>query len=277
MVLSKGVLIGATASGGSANYGTVFTFDTKTGVEQVLHSFSGADGQTPQYPPTMADDGTLYGTTSIGGKSNDGVVYKLDQHSGVEKVLFNFDGSDGANPNALTIGPDGLLYATSQGGGINFGNLFTLDPKAGKQTVLYTFSENDHGYSPTYGVVLGQGGLIYGTGTVDAFEFNPSTDTMTDLGVYADGLEPSGGLVLGSSGNLYGVAQTPSSAAGRAFRFDIATQQPSILWTFDGLKPHGGYYPFGVVFGKDGNLYGTTEYSKLKGKPAYGTIFSLAP
>lgn len=73
----QGNLYGTTSSGGSANYGTVFELDTN-GKETVLHSFTGGnDGQYP-YAGVVRDVlGNLYGTTTSGGASNLGTVFKL--------------------------------------------------------------------------------------------------------------------------------------------------------------------------------------------------------
>ena len=80
-----GALYGTTFAGGShscntANFrgcGVVFKV-TLSGKEQVLHRFQGAkaDGAGP-FAPLLAFGGMLYGTTSAGGTSNNGVVYEL--------------------------------------------------------------------------------------------------------------------------------------------------------------------------------------------------------
>ena len=68
-------LYGTTNQGGSANYGTVYSI-TGNGVENVLHSFNGADGSKPFAGLVNVDD-TLYGTTYYGGPSDDGTVYSV--------------------------------------------------------------------------------------------------------------------------------------------------------------------------------------------------------
>jgi uncharacterized repeat protein (TIGR03803 family) len=73
-----GSLYGTTNGGGSRpfEWGVVFRMTTK-GVETVLHRFAGgSDGELPQ-AKVIDVKGTLYGTTSSGGRSNDGVVFAL--------------------------------------------------------------------------------------------------------------------------------------------------------------------------------------------------------
>jgi uncharacterized repeat protein (TIGR03803 family) len=65
----KGVLYGTTGQGGSASVGTVFKITT-SGTETVLYSFAGypSNGGTPT--ASLIDlNGTLYGTTNVGGNS----------------------------------------------------------------------------------------------------------------------------------------------------------------------------------------------------------------
>lgn len=78
---SNGTLYGTTSSGGvgcggSGGCGTVFSVTTD-GQETVLHSFTGgSDGANPVAGLTLFH-GTLYGTTSAGGKHNEGTVFAL--------------------------------------------------------------------------------------------------------------------------------------------------------------------------------------------------------
>ncbi len=55
----------------------------------------------------------LYGTTNGGGVGGNGVVYRLNLATGVEKVLYTFTGgSDGCYPNGMTA-YKGILYGTA--------------------------------------------------------------------------------------------------------------------------------------------------------------------
>ena len=78
----NGALYGTTYQGGTANDGTVFrlTPPATSGdawKETVLYHFSGGkDGGEPQAPPLLLH-GMLYGTTSTGGATGHGTVFKL--------------------------------------------------------------------------------------------------------------------------------------------------------------------------------------------------------
>jgi uncharacterized repeat protein (TIGR03803 family) len=72
----KGVLYGATRSGGTTNQGTVFVLTT-SGAESVLHDFTGKpDGAVPQAALRFVD-GHLYGTTTGGGSASEGTVFSV--------------------------------------------------------------------------------------------------------------------------------------------------------------------------------------------------------
>ncbi len=116
---SEGTLYGTTNGGGASGAGVVFKID-KSGNESVLYCFTGgADGGYPLWVVLARDwAGNVYGTTSAGGASNAGVVFKLDT-SGNETVLYSFTGAaDGGNPYVgVVIGQDGDLYGTADSGG----------------------------------------------------------------------------------------------------------------------------------------------------------------
>jgi uncharacterized repeat protein (TIGR03803 family) len=152
--------------------GVVFKLDS-TGKETVLHAFTDrADGGFPIAGLVRDSVGNLYGTTSDGGTTADGVplgwgvVFKLAP-TGKETVLHTFTGgADGATPLAgLVRDVAGNLYGTAyQGGTGTFftnGVVFKLN-STGKETVLHTFNGKD-GANPNYGrLVRDSAGNLYG-------------------------------------------------------------------------------------------------------------------
>jgi uncharacterized repeat protein (TIGR03803 family) len=126
----SGNLYGTTRDGGRFNNGTVFKID-KAGREAALYSFTGAlDGGKPYGGLVSDPDGNLYGTTSIGGSSGYGVLFRLNTQ-GTEVVLHNFNPTDGATPGfeRLVRDDEGNLYGTTSGGGaFGWGVVFELTP-----------------------------------------------------------------------------------------------------------------------------------------------------
>ncbi len=141
-----GVLYGTT-TGGSVNDGTVFSLTPPAAgksawTEQVLFTFSGADGIYP-YAGLIADAaGNLYGTTNSGGEYGHGTVFKLTPPvagttAWTHSVIWSFNGSNGNTPYAgLIADAAGNLYGTTYSGGAsNDGTVFKLSPPAAGATV----------------------------------------------------------------------------------------------------------------------------------------------
>jgi len=156
-VLDKaGNVYGTTTTGGAKNYGAVYkltlvTTGEKKGTwtEKILYSFKGGteDGTSPWGGVVLDSSGNIYGTTSVGGKYGDGTVFELvaDGSSYKEKILWNFNGVDGANPFAsLTLDSGNIYGNTSAGGSGGNGVIFEVNPsgKAAPTTTALTSSLN---------------------------------------------------------------------------------------------------------------------------------------
>src|SRR5438876_2072060 len=120
---------------------------------EVVKSFVPApNGQYPQAGLIQASDGNFYGTTSFGGASGNGTVFKMNA-AGTLTRLHSFTGSDGARPVAgLIQATDSTFYGTTLGGGSlgGYGTVFKVDG-AGMLTTLYSFSGID-GWNPWAGL-----------------------------------------------------------------------------------------------------------------------------
>jgi uncharacterized repeat protein (TIGR03803 family) len=273
-----GNLYGTTELGGASNLGTVFRLATD-GTVTVLHSFAGApnDGAQP-YAAVISDSGgDLYGTTSVGGTSNVGTVFKLAA-DGTESVLYSFaGGSDGANPMArLLRDSSGNLYGTTYMGGGGFGAVFKVASN-GTETLLHEFDGTD-GFWPAAGLIADSQGNLYGTtsigGTAEAgviFKIAPD-DTETTVhnfaGYPSDGDAPTGDLIEDKSGNLYGTTSAGGSnyacetsltfGCGTIFKF-APDGTLTLLYGFpdanNGETPNAGLF-----VGKKKELYGTTAF-----------------
>src|SRR5258707_11453406 len=102
-----------------------------------------------------------------------------------------------------------------------------------------------------------------------------SAQTFTLLHVFhgPDGGDPEAPLLLGSDGTVYGTTSFGgASGLGTAFTIDKKNKQ-KVLHSFtggaDGQDPLSG-----LLFGSDGNLYGTTSGG---GTAGFGTLFRIGP
>jgi uncharacterized repeat protein (TIGR03803 family) len=142
----------------------------------IIHTFTGApgDGYYPEGTLVLDAAGNLYGTTTNGGVSNFGTVYKLSPGSGgvwSEQILHSFGAitADGRDPWAgVVVDATGNIYGTTliSGQQVTAGTVFELVPQIGSGTyeekVLWTF-DFTNGAEPIGGVILDSAGNLYGT------------------------------------------------------------------------------------------------------------------
>jgi uncharacterized repeat protein (TIGR03803 family) len=126
---ANGDFYGTTSAGGVASYGTVFKV-TPSGALTTLHSFGTPsprlDGTGPSAGLVLGTDGNFYGTTTDGGSSGLGTIFKITA-KGQLTTLHSFSGADGEIPYAgLVQDTNGEFYGTTYGGGRNFGSVFSL-------------------------------------------------------------------------------------------------------------------------------------------------------
>jgi uncharacterized repeat protein (TIGR03803 family) len=171
LVNVRGMLYGTTTEGGtiacaSEGCGTVFSV-TKSGTENVLHSFGAkGDGDYP-YAGLVNVKGTLYGTTYLGGAKGKGTVFSITP-SGKETILHSFKGApDGLAPVASVTVLNGTFYGTTKNGGTGkckqgCGTVFAITP-SGRELVLHSFSSRGGKY-PQAGLIS-VNGTLYGTTT----------------------------------------------------------------------------------------------------------------
>jgi uncharacterized repeat protein (TIGR03803 family) len=131
LILSGSTLYGTASGGGTSGIGTVFKVNTDGTGFTNLHSFSGSlitntDGGAP-LAALILPNNTLYGTTSWGGTSGYGTVFRVNTDGSGFTNMHNFANNDGANPEAaLILSGDTLIGTTMYGGSAGNGTLFTI-------------------------------------------------------------------------------------------------------------------------------------------------------
>lgn len=179
---AAGNLYGTTVKYGILNCawdcGTVFELTpTSSGgwTEKVLLRFRGSNGLRPEGTLVFDGAGSLYGTTSQGGRHGQGNVFKLTPASGgkwSQQIIHDFTGGKdgGASNGGVVFDAAGNLYGTTSGGGAHgYGTAFKLIPQSnGKWTeqVLHQFL--GFGANPGGVVVFDAVGNIYGTASNDS-------------------------------------------------------------------------------------------------------------
>ncbi len=241
---NAGNLYGTASTGGENVYdqGVVFRL-TSSGTQTVLYNFGSSpnDGDFPTGNLALASR-ALYGTTTYGGATGIGTVFKLTLTE-IESVLHSFNGypTDGAFPSGggLSLDRSGNLYgATYYGGTSGQGMVFKLT-SAGAESVLLNFNGGSGGGYPTGVLAIDGAGNLYGT-------------------TFRGGLGGS---------NCY------SNGCGVLFKLSPSGRE-TVLHDFSGSSTSDGASPNGVVRDSSGNLYGT-----LGGGGAYGcgAVFKYTP
>ena len=294
LVAVNGTLYGTTSTGGAncpsgSGCGTLFSVDSATGAETVLHSFGGGGGNGSfPYANVIEVKGILYGTTSSGGAYGGGTVFAYDIAGGTESVVYAFCGTgfpvctDGLGAAGGLIYSHHMLYGTTPYGGANCetqagggcGTVFAVNPATGAETVLYSFCNeaNCADGSTPYAGLVDLGGMLYGT-TVDGgandrgtvFAIDPATGAESVVHSFcsqsdcADGAYPEAGLTAGRGrqrGILYGgtvegggASQCYPDGCGVIFALEPATGAENVLFS--------GWGAGSDLIDVKGSLYGT--------------------
>jgi uncharacterized repeat protein (TIGR03803 family) len=302
-----GNLYGTAYQGGSSNRGTVFKLGRNGSgwVLSPLYSFTGRlDGGAPIARVVFGADGSLYGTTELGGVHcgvGCGTVFNLKMTpckntlcAWLETVLYQFTGSsDGANPGYgdLTFDGAGHIFGTTFFGGNHAqGVVYKLARQNGgwTESVLYPFTGGNDGGNPYSSIIFDKAGKLYGTtyvggahrnGTV--FQLRSSGSVWTENTLYAfqgssDGGSPFGGVVFDNSGNLYGATSGGGPGSGGTV-YELMPSNSSwtfaVVYGFNGSAYLPGPYD-SLTMDAAGNLYGTTIKDGAHGT---GSVFQLTP
>ena len=303
---SDGALYGTAERDGTAGAGTVFRINKAGSGYSVVHNFTGSygfngsDGAFPHATLLQGSDGSLYGTTTIGGATNSGTVFKLNLDGNGYRTLhsFNIYDADGYYPNGqLVEGTNGMLYGTTPNGGTNgSGTIFALKEDGASFSILHRFSyAGFDGDFPSAGLLKGDDGTLYGTaasggsnavGTVFRLNEDGTGYRTSRSFIYAggDGVSPQAGLIEGRDGSLYGTTANGGTGGcqgtsgqfgcGTVFGLNRDGSGHRILHLFGSSSDEGQAPDAGLLQGSDGALYGTTVSG---GSNDDGTVFKLAP
>jgi uncharacterized repeat protein (TIGR03803 family) len=275
---------GTTEEGGADNGGTIFRI-TRDGTLTTLYSFCAqpgcGDGDQPDVGLVQAANGSLYGTTQIGGANGYGTVFKITLE-GKLTTVYSFCGqtncADGSYPNApLVQATDGHLYGTTL---TTFFRISSDDAL----TTIHTFNGGDGIFG---GMVQATDGNFYASSVYDGngsiFKITPSGVVTTIYsfcsvfvgGKCLDGIQPYGALIQATDGNFYGTTYLGgANSLGTIFKITpggtLTTLHNFCAQTGcnDGAEPLGG-----LVQSTNGRFYGTTWAG---GAYDEGTAFSLS-
>jgi uncharacterized repeat protein (TIGR03803 family) len=267
---TNGLLYGLTARGGEDDMGILFEFDPESGAFNKKLNFDGkGKGSEPLGSLIEADDGNLYGMTSMGGLYEAGVIFRYNPVTGEFKKLFDFDGDEhGSNPmGSLMQASDGMLYGMTRWGGENdHGVIFRLDPESENFGVVFEFEGEHTGRFPHGSLTEASNGRLYGLtpygGSYNAgvlFEFDPVAENFNVKYEYTGGVDSGGGpfgsLSRAENGKLYGVLQGYGYEMELLFEFDPTTDTYKRLYIDGPIPRENRVLMESVSPAANGNLY----------------------
>ncbi|HZR55760.1 MAG TPA: choice-of-anchor tandem repeat GloVer-containing protein [Terriglobales bacterium] len=292
---TDGNLYGTTTTGGKSAAGTVFKL-TPNGTLTTLWSFdNGTDAGAPWYPPFQGLDGKLYGVSNTVYNGDYGAFIRLTPTKtppDTEKVLVDFNYTNGNDPNLPTQGTDGNFYGTAVSGGTKGLGVVYKITTAGKIIVLHNFvGYPSDGTYPLGALVEGNDGDFYGVtyqggaNNIGAIFKITRSGTFTLLHSFAssgttlDGAYPRSGLILGSDGNLYGTTLHGGKANDGALYEITPEGAVTILYSLCSLKGCADGFSTATPLTQhtNGKFYGSTSGNSLGGSYFYSLDLGLKP
>ena len=280
VVANNQKMYGLARYGGNLQKGTIFEFDPTTGLATKKIDFDGSNkGGEPVGSLCLADDGMLYGMTSIGGTYGQGVLFSYNPDNENYTKLHDFSGfgfGDGAQPKSdLIQASDGKLYGTTTYGGINDqGTIFEYNISTSTYSVKHSFSALLTGKNPWSGKLIEfPNGKLWGMtivgGTGDfgvIYNYILSSGSVTKVHSFSGGLNgenPGGGFVIGNDTLLYSMTQK-GGTYNTGIIFSFNPDNYTFLKKIDFNGVNFGGVPYGTLMKASDNMfYGLTSAGGL--------------
>ena len=283
-----GAVYFANTGGGRHRLGSIERIADEFSAPVTVYHFSGKDGAHPRFTPITLPGEDLAGTTTHGGDTGQGVVYRFTpagNAGGTLKVLGNMPPPGGDEP-ILCHGPQDFLYGANTDARDTV--LFRIAPGPTGLLKELNFLPR-HSWPAVPGPPQEPGrllalpdGTFYGTctnggssgfGTLFRWRDGGTPETLLEFSGpdgAAPGEHPLGQLALGADGALYGTTDFGGEdARSTLFRYHPEKKEFTTLLATHGIREQSGMIP-----GKDGALYGTTVRGGGNGN---GSVFRIHP
>ncbi|MFC0774194.1 choice-of-anchor tandem repeat GloVer-containing protein [Terrimonas alba] len=291
LVFHNGKLYGMASSDYVSNgkyFGYLFELDLATNAYIIKYNYTiqGSrdntfNGENP-YGSLIIKDEKIYGMTSEGGSSDDGVIFEFNLNTTEYAKKINLNAHDNASlPNSLVFHENHLYGITNKGGFDGLGAIFEWNFSTNKLDKKHDFDGNagieqysgntrhpsgkltffnGNFYGLSYYMLVGGGPQPQS----HIFEWNPSTNNFTQK-LYYGSYGNTGDLSV-SGDALYGIIRPPSNTG--LFKYDPASNQFTSGLATQVNSPDGN-----GLANKDEKLYGASN----GGANNAGFIFEYDP
>ena len=151
--------------GGTYNDGVLFRYDIAKNQDLVCVNFNDTNGASPNGSMIQASNGLLYGMTTHGGDTTNGLVFSYNTVTNKYTVVYRFPGSIGYPFGSLVEGYDNLLYGMTELAFGSGGELFSLNPVTNKIKFMHVFSAGTGNLPMGCTLLQSRDSLLYGTTT----------------------------------------------------------------------------------------------------------------
>jgi len=270
----NGKFYGITTEGGyykdnpnGDGYGILFEWDPITNEYNDQYNFTNTfkNGRYPKGSLIYCKNGKLYGTTSGGGETGNGVLFEWDLITNTYTKKLDFGTTEVYTPAGCPIeGQNEKLYWMTEEG-----NIIEWDPINNKYTKKYQFNDSLAGINPFGTLMLAKNGNFFGMTTFGGkyndgvlFEWNPTTNEYLKRYDFTEhGYQ--GTLVQANNGKIYGINDNT------LFEWDPIALTYSQKYIFnnneEGTVPRNN-----LIQADNGKIFGTTVSG---GVNKYGVLF----
>lgn len=286
------------SGGGNNDNGTIFKVNVHTGALTTVYQFpannASVGGRSPDSNLVPDGAGFLWSTTSAGGATGYGTIFKIDTATGVYTPIHSFSRESLSETGSLVSDGQGYFWGTDRNGGpVGSGSIFKVNASTGELTTVFQFdviNASGKGTNPEAGLVPDGAGFFWGTTTHRGaqnygtlFKIKIATGELTTVlsfsgyGVTNRGSAPAAPLVSDGAGGFFGTTSGGGgfNGNGTLFRVNASSGLLTTLVDFSDAGARQGHDPFGgLVSDGHGGFLGTTHYG---GKFDNGILFRCDP
>ncbi len=240
---ADGTFYGTAFAGGTNGEGTVFKYTTAGGLVALASMATATTGRAPT-DVVLGGDGNIYAISTAGAGAT-GAVFSVTPSGTVAPVYIPTSASAfGSTPRSLSLGDDGLIYASTSGTGTSGGpTVFEVTP-AGSTRLVGVFSNATTG-SPVEGpLTQDENDDLFGTAPTGGSNDEGTLFKLSQSGVITvlhhfdmeTGNTPQYGVIRGADGDLYG---STYHQYGVATIYRVTYLPPDILSVSPAQAPPG--------------------------------------